>query len=121
MDLAFAAAMARQSPSTGRMRRRCPSGRPTSRADDLRSLVAQSARSRRAPQVGRVSTAVRGTSAAAMPMTAGIADADTSTTQAGISGTLLVPVILTLIPFLVAGQAWVWWTFRHRVTGPSYL
>jgi cytochrome bd-type quinol oxidase subunit 2 len=56
-----------------------------------------------------------------MPMTAGIADADTSTTQAGISGTLLVPVILTLIPFLVAGQAWVWWTFRHRVTGPSYL
>lgn len=33
----------------------------------------------------------------------------------------LVPVILVLIPFLVASQAWVWWTFRHRVTGPSYL
>ncbi|MEU4232080.1 cytochrome d ubiquinol oxidase subunit II [Nonomuraea sp. NPDC026600] len=39
----------------------------------------------------------------------------------GTSGAFLVPVILTLIPFLVASQAWVWWTFRHRVTGPSYL
>ncbi|GAA2654016.1 MULTISPECIES: cytochrome d ubiquinol oxidase subunit II [Nonomuraea] len=34
---------------------------------------------------------------------------------------LLVPVTLALIPFLVAAQAWVWWTFRARVTGPSYL
>ncbi|MFI6325638.1 cytochrome d ubiquinol oxidase subunit II [Nonomuraea sp. NPDC050556] len=33
----------------------------------------------------------------------------------------LAPVVLVLIPFLVAAQAWVWWTFRHRVTGPSYL
>ncbi|WP_157249196.1 cytochrome d ubiquinol oxidase subunit II [Nonomuraea typhae] len=33
----------------------------------------------------------------------------------------LVPVILIIIPFLVASQAWVWWVFRHRVTGPSYL
>ncbi|MEV0614539.1 cytochrome d ubiquinol oxidase subunit II [Nonomuraea sp. NPDC050404] len=41
--------------------------------------------------------------------------------EAGTSGPLLVPVVLTLIPFLVASQAWVWWTFRHRVTGPSYL
>ncbi|MEV0231066.1 cytochrome d ubiquinol oxidase subunit II [Nonomuraea sp. NPDC050786] len=39
----------------------------------------------------------------------------------GTSGALLVPVILTLIPLLVAAQGWVWWTFRHRVTGPSYL
>ncbi|MFG1685494.1 cytochrome d ubiquinol oxidase subunit II [Nonomuraea sp. NPDC049269] len=39
----------------------------------------------------------------------------------GTSGALLVPVVLTMIPFLVASQAWVWWTFRHRVTGPSYL
>lgn len=30
-------------------------------------------------------------------------------------------MILALIPLLVASQAWVWWTFRHRVTGPSYL
>ncbi|MEV0583970.1 cytochrome d ubiquinol oxidase subunit II [Nonomuraea sp. NPDC050310] len=33
----------------------------------------------------------------------------------------LAPVIAGIIPFLVASQAWVWWTFRHRVTGPSYL
>ncbi|MCF6468625.1 cytochrome d ubiquinol oxidase subunit II [Nonomuraea sp. MG754425] len=41
--------------------------------------------------------------------------------EPGTSGPLLVPVVLTLIPFLVAAQAWVWWTFRHRVSGPSYL
>ncbi|MEQ4717476.1 cytochrome d ubiquinol oxidase subunit II [Nonomuraea sp. B19D2] len=39
----------------------------------------------------------------------------------GTSGSVLVPVILALIPLLVAAQGWVWWTFRHRVTGPSYL
>lgn len=38
----------------------------------------------------------------------------------GVAG-FLAPVILVLIPFLVSSQAWVWWTFRHRVTGPSYL
>ncbi|MFG6198518.1 cytochrome d ubiquinol oxidase subunit II [Nonomuraea sp. JJY05] len=41
--------------------------------------------------------------------------------EPGTSGPVLVPVILTLIPLLVAAQSWVWWTFRHRVTGPSYL
>jgi cytochrome bd-type quinol oxidase subunit 2 len=41
--------------------------------------------------------------------------------EPGTSGPVLVPVILTLIPMLVAAQGWVWWTFRHRVTGPSYL
>ncbi|MFG1707490.1 cytochrome d ubiquinol oxidase subunit II [Nonomuraea sp. M3C6] len=41
--------------------------------------------------------------------------------EAGTSGPVLVPVILTMIPLLVAAQAWVWWTFRHRVPGPSYL
>ncbi|NBE93446.1 cytochrome d ubiquinol oxidase subunit II [Nonomuraea sp. KC401] len=39
----------------------------------------------------------------------------------GSAGTVLVPVVLTMMPLLVAAQAWVWWTFRHRVTGPSYL
>ncbi|NRQ37261.1 cytochrome d ubiquinol oxidase subunit II [Nonomuraea sp. NN258] len=39
----------------------------------------------------------------------------------GTTGPMLAPVILVMIPFLVAAQAWVWWTFRHRVTGPSYL
>ncbi|MFG1701298.1 cytochrome d ubiquinol oxidase subunit II [Nonomuraea sp. NPDC049309] len=41
--------------------------------------------------------------------------------EPGTSGPLLVPVVLALLPFLVAAQAWVWWTFRHRVSGPSYL
>ncbi|MFC4013252.1 cytochrome d ubiquinol oxidase subunit II [Nonomuraea purpurea] len=41
--------------------------------------------------------------------------------EPGTSGAVLTPIILVLIPFLVAAQAWVWWTFRHRVTGPSYL
>lgn len=41
--------------------------------------------------------------------------------DAGPTASLLTPVILALIPLLVASQAWVWWTFRHRVTGPSYL
>ncbi|TMR90296.1 cytochrome d ubiquinol oxidase subunit II [Nonomuraea basaltis] len=39
----------------------------------------------------------------------------------GTSGAVLVPVVMTMIPLLVAAQAWVWWTFRHRVSGPSYL
>jgi cytochrome bd-type quinol oxidase subunit 2 len=41
--------------------------------------------------------------------------------EPGTSGALLVPVILVMMPLLVASQAWVWWTFRHRVNGPSYL
>jgi cytochrome bd ubiquinol oxidase subunit II len=35
--------------------------------------------------------------------------------------TWLGPVILAVIPFLVAAQAVVWWVCRGRVTGPSYL
>ncbi len=41
--------------------------------------------------------------------------------EAGPSWALLGPVILPFIPLLVAAQAWVWWIFRHRVSGPSYL
>lgn len=33
----------------------------------------------------------------------------------------LLPVLLIATPLLVATQAWVWWTFRHRVDHPSYL
>ncbi|MFI6788933.1 cytochrome d ubiquinol oxidase subunit II [Nonomuraea sp. NPDC050383] len=40
---------------------------------------------------------------------------------AGPTASLLTPVVLAVMPFLVASQAWVWWTFRHRVSGPSYL
>ncbi|WP_084964442.1 cytochrome d ubiquinol oxidase subunit II [Thermoactinospora rubra] len=39
----------------------------------------------------------------------------------GATSAFLAPVVAGLIPFLVAAQAWVWWTFRHRVSGPSYL
>ncbi|WP_435973720.1 cytochrome d ubiquinol oxidase subunit II [Streptomyces sp. Qhu_M48] len=34
---------------------------------------------------------------------------------------LLVPALLFVTPLLVAVQAWIWHTFRHRVTRPSYL
>ena len=34
---------------------------------------------------------------------------------------LTLTVIGTLLPLLIAAQAWVWWTFRGRVDGPSYL
>ena len=37
----------------------------------------------------------------------------------GTSGQVLVPVIVMLFPLLMASQAWVWWTFRHRVSGTS--
>ncbi len=37
----------------------------------------------------------------------------------GASMTLTVAGIM--VPLLVAAQAWVWWTFRGRVRGPSYL
>ncbi|MFD8641134.1 cytochrome d ubiquinol oxidase subunit II [Streptomyces zaomyceticus] len=34
---------------------------------------------------------------------------------------LLVPALLVVTPLLVTVQAWIWHTFRHRVSGPSYL
>lgn len=34
---------------------------------------------------------------------------------------LTVTVAGVMLPLLVAAQAWVWWTFRGRVDGPSYL
>ncbi|NYI07351.1 cytochrome d ubiquinol oxidase subunit II [Allostreptomyces psammosilenae] len=34
---------------------------------------------------------------------------------------LLVPAMAAVTPLLLAAQAWVWWIFRHRVHGPSYL
>lgn len=35
--------------------------------------------------------------------------------------TLTFTVTAVMTPLLVAAQAWVWWTFRGRVRGPSYL
>jgi cytochrome bd-type quinol oxidase subunit 2 len=34
---------------------------------------------------------------------------------------LTVTVTGVMVPLLIAAQAWVWWTFRGRVDGPSYL
>lgn len=33
----------------------------------------------------------------------------------------LIPGVLAVMPLLLAAQAWVWLTFRRRVTEPSYL
>jgi cytochrome bd ubiquinol oxidase subunit II len=35
--------------------------------------------------------------------------------------TLLIAVTVSALPLMLAAQAWVWWTFRARVEGPSYL
>jgi len=39
----------------------------------------------------------------------------------GPDASLTLGVAGTMVPLLVAAQAWVWWTFRGRVEGPSYL
>jgi cytochrome bd-type quinol oxidase subunit 2 len=43
--------------------------------------------------------------------------------DSGVSGgaSLTLTVTGVMVPLLVAAQAWVWWTFRGRVDGPSYL
>ncbi|MEU7702203.1 cytochrome d ubiquinol oxidase subunit II [Streptomyces sp. NPDC039028] len=43
--------------------------------------------------------------------------------RAAAPGTLglLVPALLVVTPLLLAVQGWIWHTFRHRVSGPSYL
>jgi cytochrome d ubiquinol oxidase subunit II len=52
------------------------------------------------------------------PLLAAVNLPDTTVAD-GASLTLTVTGIM--IPLLVAAQAWVWWTFRGRVNGPSYL
>lgn len=39
----------------------------------------------------------------------------------GASLAFLLPAVAAVVPLLVLAQSWLWWTFRHRVTGPSYL
>ncbi|GAA2387373.1 hypothetical protein GCM10010420_08000 [Streptomyces glaucosporus] len=58
---------------------------------------------------------------AALPLAAGarLPLADTAA-QGPVLG-LLVPALLAVTPLLLAAQVWLWWTFRGRVTGPSYL
>ncbi|MFI6942644.1 cytochrome d ubiquinol oxidase subunit II [Streptomyces sp. NPDC050418] len=56
---------------------------------------------------------------AALPLLAGLRLPLTE--SAGSSIDLLVPALLVVTPLLVAVQAWMWHTFRGRVTRPSYL
>ncbi len=56
---------------------------------------------------------------AALPLLAGLGLPLTE--SAGSSVGVLVPPLLVVTPLLVAVQAWMWRTFRGRVTRPSYL
>ncbi|WP_031508091.1 cytochrome d ubiquinol oxidase subunit II [Streptomyces megasporus] len=58
---------------------------------------------------------------AVLPLAAGARLPLTDTAAHGPVLGLLVPALLAVTPLLVAAQAWLWWTFRGRVTGPSYL
>ncbi|MFE7571405.1 hypothetical protein ACFU76_31350 [Streptomyces sp. NPDC057539] len=58
---------------------------------------------------------------AALPLLAGRLLPLYESAADGATLALLVPAVLVITPLLVAAQAWLWWTFRHRVTGPSYL
>ena len=51
---------------------------------------------------------------------ANLPDTSTTATAAG-DASLTLTVAGVMLPVLVAAQAWVWWTFRGRVDGPSYL
>ncbi|SDK33620.1 cytochrome d ubiquinol oxidase subunit II [Streptomyces indicus] len=56
---------------------------------------------------------------AALPLLAGLGLPLTE--SAGTSVDVLVPALLVVTPLLVVVQAWMWRTFRGRVTRPSYL
>lgn len=58
---------------------------------------------------------------AALPLVAGARLSPVDAAAQGAVLGLLVPALLAVTPPLLAVQAWLWWTFRGRVTGPSYL
>ncbi|GAA4898024.1 cytochrome d ubiquinol oxidase subunit II [Streptomyces coeruleoprunus] len=58
---------------------------------------------------------------AALPLLAGLSLPLAASAADGATLAFLVPPLLVLTPLLVAAQVWTWRTFRHRVTGPSYL
>ncbi|MFC7302623.1 cytochrome d ubiquinol oxidase subunit II [Streptomyces monticola] len=58
---------------------------------------------------------------AALPLLAGAALPLADSAADGATLAFLVPALLVVTPLLVAVQAWMWRTFRHRVTRPSYL
>lgn len=67
------------------------------------------------------SFALTGVLLAVLPLLAGLSLPLAGETADGATLALLVPALLVVTPLLVAAQAWTWWTFRHRVTRPSYL
>ncbi|MDN3354610.1 cytochrome d ubiquinol oxidase subunit II [Actinomadura sp. DC4] len=50
-----------------------------------------------------------------------LAAANLPDATAADDASLTLTVAGVMVPLLVAAQAWVWWTFRGRVDGPSYL
>ncbi|MFD1828799.1 cytochrome d ubiquinol oxidase subunit II [Streptomyces desertarenae] len=58
---------------------------------------------------------------AALPVAAGVRLSPADDAARGAVLGLLVPALLAVTPLLLAVQAWLWWTFRGRVTGPSHL
>ena len=50
-----------------------------------------------------------------------LAAVDLPDATVGQDASLTLGVAGAMVPLLVAAQAWVWWTFRGRVEGPSYL
>ncbi|HEY9371372.1 cytochrome d ubiquinol oxidase subunit II [Streptomyces sp.] len=67
------------------------------------------------------SFALTGVLLAVLPLAAGLSLSPADSTADGTTLALLVPALLVVTPLLIAAQAWTWWTFRHRVTRPSYL
>ncbi|MDI3402556.1 cytochrome d ubiquinol oxidase subunit II [Streptomyces cavernicola] len=65
--------------------------------------------------------ALTGVLMAALPLSAGVALPLGESAADGATLAFLVPALLGVTPLLLAVQAWMWRTFRHRVTGPSYI
>jgi cytochrome bd ubiquinol oxidase subunit II len=60
-------------------------------------------------------------SSLAIAVTPLLAAVDLPDATVGPDASLTLGVVGVMVPLLVAAQAWVWWTFRGRVEGPSYL
>jgi cytochrome bd-type quinol oxidase subunit 2 len=61
------------------------------------------------------------TSALAIVVVPLLAAANLPEATAANDASLTLTVTGVMVPLLIAAQAWVWWTFRGRVDGPSYL
>jgi cytochrome bd-type quinol oxidase subunit 2 len=61
------------------------------------------------------------TSALAIATVPLLAAANLPDATPGQDASLTLTVVGVMVPLLLAAQAWVWWTFRGRVNGPSYL